>query len=89
ARPRRSIARFHTARPAGLRTGAPEPRLTLRWTVLHRGPDHAHLLPPDVPGAGAESDERRLLPAPGRCGSGGLSPLPALPAGTLACGRLV
>ena len=52
--------------------------------LLHRREDHRHLLPADLPGAHAQARERRASSHRRGGAGGGLSALPALPAGDLA-----
>ena len=77
------------ARSARLRTGAPEPRSALRRPVLHRGHQHAHLLPAGVPSADAEAAQRDVLPQRRGGGSGGVPAVPAMPPGAVARRRRV
>ena len=44
--------------------GVPRRRFEGRGDLPRRGPDHADLLPADLPGAEAEARERRVLPRP-------------------------
>jgi hypothetical protein len=63
-----------------LRSRAPRARPSLRRALLHRRADHPDLLPPHLSGEACQVAQRRVLPDRGRCGAGGLPPVPAVSA---------
>src|ERR1700693_5371700 len=68
-------------RPCDVRSCPARTRSCVRRGVLHRRAHHAYLLPADLPGAAGAFEKRRVLPDGGRGRAGGLSSVPALPAG--------